>query len=352
MNRNQTKEIVQKLLAGSITENEFQALKDLMNNPRTAAEAKEILEQAGIEAQSNNLGLVFKDEGGKEISPKILLREKILKRLGIKDTKPNKPKPRGKQRSFWFGWFKAAVILLVTSSLALIMWYNYRTEIPITLLEKETQRGHKATLTLADGSTITLNSQSKLIYPENFGNTREVTLEGEAFFQVNRNPDKPFIVHSHGLKTTVLGTSFNIKAFEDKNIEVTVATGKVQVQTANNEALGTDLSPVALAKGEQAIFNPSDNTLKKHSISAIDFIAWKEGILKFDEATFKEVLESLSRWYNVDFTVENDRLNRCTVIGTYKNQSLVAVLENLKFVLDIRYEFTQDGVLVRGLGCD
>ena len=352
MNHNETKEIVQKLLDGSITNDEFKAIRELLNNPDTASETKEILEGVGIEAESNNMGLVFRDNEGNAISPEVLLKGKILPVLGIKDTKPNKPKPKGKQRSFWFGWFKAAVLLLVASSLALIMWYNYRTEIPIALLEKETQRGHKATLTLADGSTITLNSQSKLIYPENFGNTREVTLEGEAFFQVNRNPDKPFIVHSHGLKTTVLGTSFNIKAFKDKNIEVTVATGKVQVQTANNEVLGADLSPVALAKGEQAIYNTSNNTLKKHSISATDFIAWKEGILKFDEATFEEVLESLSRWYNVNFTIENDGLNRCTVIGEYKNQSLVAVLENLKFVLDIRYKFTQDGVLIMGKGCD
>ncbi|MCG8323297.1 MAG: FecR domain-containing protein [Cytophagales bacterium] len=352
MDRNQTKEIVQKLLAGSITENEFQALKDLMNNPSTAAATREILEQAGIEAQSDNLGLVFKDDEGKEISPKVLMKEKILKRLGIKDTKPEKQKPGGKQRPFWSRWLKAAVLLLATSSLAWIMWYNYRTDTPIALLEKETQRGHKATLTLADGSTVILNSQSKLIYPENFDNIREVTLEGEAFFQVNRNPAKPFIVHSHGLKTTVLGTSFNIKAFNDEDIAVTVATGKVKVQAANNAVNGTDVSPIALAKGEQAIFNTSDNTLKKHSINATDFIVWKEGILKFQKANLSKVVEALARWYNVDFTLENDRLDRCTVIGTYKNQSLVTVLENLKFVLDIEYEFTPQGVLISGEGCD
>ena len=118
--------------------------------------------------------------------------------------------------------------------------------------EKEPQGGYKATLTLADGSTITLNSQGKLMCPEQFGDTREVTLEGEAFFQINRKAAKPFIVHSAGLKTSVLGTSFNINTFGSESIEVTVVTGKVQVQAEYNEAQQAHLSPVALAKGEQA----------------------------------------------------------------------------------------------------
>ena len=395
------------------------------------------------------------------------------------------------QKSAGVYWLKAAVAAVL---LVLFAWVLYTTNkpgtAPLELLVKETQRGQKSTITLADGSTVMLNAQSRLTYPRQFAGTREVVLEGEAFFLVNHNPDKPFVVRSGRLQTTVLGTSFNIEAFPEKNIKVTVATGKVRVRHTNHrpqpnnlhtehanakkpgpdgnismssriipanetafagaigdkptfaeaiggepafaeatadkptfaEAIGgepafaevtagrlafvkasvgtfsfagalvgtfslakvragisgnvngfagtpvftatttragtsafakasADTSVVVLTKAEQAVYNIRDSTIQKRVVNVENFLAWKDGILKFNEVRLEEAVATLSRWYNVDFSMENEQLNDCIIIGEYKNQSLVSVLENLRF-LGLEYEFTEEGtVLLSGEGC-
>ena len=128
----------------------------------------------------------------------------------------------------------ASIALAVVVISTYLLWQGTGQPNGLAMLEKTTQHGQKSTVVLEDGTKISLNSGSRLTYPAQFDkDSREVVLEGEAFFEVTRNTEKPFIVRSGDLVTTVLGTSFNIKAFPTENIAVTVATGKVRVENTN-----------------------------------------------------------------------------------------------------------------------
>ena len=207
----------------------------------------------------------------------------------------------------------AAIVAVLTAAAVLgyLQFYQSSETPAIRMITKTTQRGQKANIVLADGTTIRLNSESSLTYPESFTNeTREVKLTGEAFFEVARNEQKPFIVESGEINTTVLGTSFNIKAFPDKNIEVSVATGKVKV-TSQSVDQGTD-KEVLLTPNQQAVYEPS-GSLQKREVDLSKYLAWQEGRIIFDEIPLGEAILILERWYNVSFVLETKLIANCII---------------------------------------
>jgi ferric-dicitrate binding protein FerR (iron transport regulator) len=149
-------------------------------------------------------------------------------------------------------------------------------------------------INLPDGSTVILNQNSKLEYPPDFSsNTRDVYLNGEAFFDIKHNPSKPFIVHTGSISTKVLGTAFNIHAYRSqKFVEVTVTRGKVEVKS-NEKLLGV------LQKNEQLIFNIASEVYAKKTVSTEPVIAWRKNELYFDDITFAEAALVLSNRYHI-----------------------------------------------------
>ena len=242
----------------------------------------------------------------------------------------------------------AAVFVLLLAALG-IATYRLNQESPVAMITKTTPLGQKSRVVLTDGTTVRLNAGSSLIFPEEFtNNTREVTLTGEAFFEVIKNPDMPFIVRSGDLITTVLGTSFNIQAYpEQASIAVTVATGKVKV------ASFLDTSAVVLTKAEQAIYNTTDNSLQKKKVDLESFLAWKDGKILFDEITFSEAALMLERWFNVTITFENKALRNCLIRSKYNNENLANILESLKFIQGIDYRFADENtIIISGKACN
>lgn len=145
---------------------------------------------------------------------------------------------------------------------------------------------------LSDKTKISLNKSSRFTYPEKFMDSlRIVTLVGEAFFEVTPNLDKPFIVHSDQTQTRVIGTSFNIKAYEDENdIQITVVSGKVQVEMLNN----TEFEPLKIEAGDQVFYNKSDGSVKKQKSNNAEFMWWKKYDLKKEvKQIFKKVKKGI-----------------------------------------------------------
>ncbi|MEM9141759.1 MAG: FecR domain-containing protein, partial [Bacteroidota bacterium] len=161
--------------------------------------------------------------------------------------------------------------------------------VPVVLLTKQTNWGQKISMVLPDGSSVKLNSGSTLTFPESFNDsTREVVLDGEAFFDVVKNPKKPFVIKSGELKTTVLGTSFNVNAYKGEQImAVTVLSGEVGVNTASGQ--------LQLLPNEQCIFDINTKQLVKEHVNAKEILLWKDGILKFNDAGLGQVAEALER---------------------------------------------------------
>ncbi|MDC6366623.1 MULTISPECIES: FecR family protein [Flavobacteriaceae] len=215
----------------------------------------------------------------------------------------------------------------------------------VQILEKHTEWGQKLNVVLPDGTSVKLNSGSTLSFPESFqGDTREVVLQGEAFFDVVKNPNKPFIITSGELKTTVLGTSFNINAYgHTDSMAVTVLTGKVSVESS--------LGQVYLLPNEQGVMDKASQHIEKEKVDVSEVLLWKDGVLKFEDAPLGQVADALERWYGVTVEFENEKAAACTLTGTYDNEYLKAVLESIVFAKkSLKYQFMDDNtVLILGM---
>lgn len=215
--------------------------------------------------------------------------------------------------------------------------------------------GQSSQVTLTDGSTIWLSAASTLRYPERFEDEqREVKLEGEAFFDIARNPDKPFIVNSKQLKTRVLGTSFNIRVFEDEeDIQVTVAKGSVMVEQNAALAEGNSLEeehvdPVAVLKPEQQlIFNKKSQTGKTQGVKSTLYTSWKDGKLIFENHSFEEIARRLERWYGVDIHFRDPDIEQIRFKITFDNNSLEHALRMLQTIEDFEFEMEDDQVWIK-----
>lgn len=195
-------------------------------------------------------------------------------------------------------------------------------------------KGDIFSITLADGSMVTLNSDSKLIFPTSFnGNCREVILEGEAYFSIAKNKTKPFIVTTGKLKTQVLGTEFNIRSYPD-NVQqhVTLVEGKIAVDVAN------ELSEV-LAPGDMLSYNTETNQNMIRNVDVSDVTAWLNGSLVFIHEDLKDIVKKLSRRFNVSIRCEMD----VPITFYYRSSSDVEVEDVLNaFQMSGRISYTKD----------
>ncbi|MDN5212652.1 FecR domain-containing protein [Fulvivirgaceae bacterium BMA12] len=339
--------IFEKFLEGTCTKEEFDLLKEYLKKPEAETNIKRLMDEDGELIQ--HYDTLTRDAANKESKQ---LFNKILQAVGEREALASDHTWQRKSRGIRQYVLASLLIFALVGSLV-IYRVNGPSNKESAWMIKETLPGQKLTITLMDGSTVLLNSGSRLIYPKLFGNTREVTLEGEAFFMVSRNEQKPFIIKSGELTTTVLGTSFNIKAFQNENIEVTVATGKVKVSHDNEEAARQvgQSAELVLTPNQQAIYNIADSRLNKEQINAERHLAWREGVLKFDNLRFEEAVKMLERWYGVSITLENRQIGDCIIIGEFQNQSLHKVLRAVELALGIDYEFGSDGVVINGEGC-
>jgi transmembrane sensor len=214
--------------------------------------------------------------------------------------------------------FMSAVVLFLHSSRSRRSLIDYETQYSAPAKTK--------VVILSDGSRITLNSNSHLRYPEKFiGNTREVFLQGEAYFEVIHNDSKPFVIHSGDLKTNVLGTSFNVSAYSEKQaMNVTVVTGKVAVKNEITNELAV------LTRGQWVTSNPSIKNFSKGNITnPEDAIAWIDNKLIFDNVCLKDVAQRLSNKYNVEIIIKDDKLALEQITALFQAQELPDILKAL-----------------------
>ena len=198
--------------------------------------------------------------------------------------------------------------------------YNYLT-VP---------RGGQFQMTLSDGTKVWLNSETQLKYPVSFndGKSRQVELVyGEAYFDVSPSTEHKgadFKVYHKQQEVKVVGTEFNIKAYiNEANIYTALVEGKVLINTK----FGSN----ALSPGEQSVYNTVNNTIKVTSVDIRSEIAWKDGVYIFRSKSLKEIMQTLSRWYDMDVVFENKELENIEFIGSLnKDQKIVDVLNDIK----------------------
>lgn len=207
----------------------------------------------------------------------------------------------------------AAVVVVALSCGFLFRDYQYNKAAQMQTVA--VPAGQRAQITLADGTRIWLNAKSTLTYATNFGRTaRNVTLEGEAYFEVAKNKDIPFYVNTEKNKVRVVGTSFNVCAYKDsKEFETTLVEGIVDIYAAGNEK-----PIVRLQKNE--FFADYDGKLKKTVLPSYDYLRWKEGFYCFDDSELSHILNRLELYYNVKITVKNKKLLSHRYTAKFKEQ--------------------------------
>lgn len=198
-------------------------------------------------------------------------------------------------------------------------------------------RGSVSDLLLPDGSVIYLNADSEIEYSvEGKKGKREVFLNGEAWFDVAKDPKKPFLVHTSAYDIYVTGTRFNIKAYDSDNAVITtLEEGEVHLQSTENFRLEED---IILRPGQQAILDKEAKTISVKSVNSEWYSSWKENKLIFINTSLKELEIMLERKYGVNIEIKNKDLLDLHFDGTLKNESIIEVLDILKIALPIEYQ--------------
>lgn len=209
----------------------------------------------------------------------------------------------------------------------------------------EVPRGTEYSLVLSDGSEIYLNSETVLRFPDQFSKEgkREIWLNGEAYFKVRRDTCRPFIVHSGGMSIEVLGTVFNVMAYENMpELQVTLVSGKVQVDERLNGG------SVVLKPGEQAVYDKNQQTLKEQEVDVSYYIAWHEGLFAFRETPLMQVIETLARWYDFEAFYQNTQARELKFTGKIKRHStLKEVLESFRQTREFDFEINGKTLIIK-----
>ena len=203
------------------------------------------------------------------------------------------------------------------------------------------------TFTLPDGTFVSLNNNTTLKYPKKFGRkTREVTIEGEAFFEVKPNKNKPFIIHAGKAQIKVLGTSFNVSAYPStKQVEVIVKTGKVQVLNTTTETKKTN--ELILTPGDKGTLVYSSNSLLKTTNQNPNFLAWKTRNLSFKATSLGEVIENLQNVYKVNIRLADPKLSELLLTAQFNNYSLDFILKVIETTFQIKAEYVNGEYILK-----
>ena len=285
----------------------------------------------------------------------------LTDRLNAEPANETEPSPRQKPRfsglfSTYYRQWAAAAAMLICTTASLLYYHFYYNKSQREPISKTTmvRNGSTSLITLSDGTRVRLNAGSKLIYPVHFSNTsREVTLEGEAFFEVTQSASAPFLVHAGKIKVRVLGTRFNIKAYkEDADIETTLISGKVQVMMNDDEEKKITLSPheklTVINEPEikaVRVSTPDVSNELRYQVQelppAVDnsFVetAWLNNKLVLNNEDFENVARQLERKYNVTVHFDNNALKQEHISGVFEKEDIAQVLEILKMTTTFNY---------------
>lgn len=260
------------------------------------------------------------------------LKNKLVIKQQFKSVRPIKLKSR-----IFSVWKIAAMLLLAAISgfmAAYLLAGRPNTQTNTVWFETQVPRGEKSLLLLPDGSKVWLNSESSLSYPGNFmeGN-RNVKLNGEAYFEVAKHNGSVFTVETPDYNVRVLGTKFNLMAYENfYRTETTLIEGKIEIQKGKQI--------IKVAPGQT--FTYKDNQFFSKETTAAKSSRWKDDVFDFDQITFQEMVIRLERWYDVDIEIRSDELKQITYSGVFKNEETIEeVLNTFQLTMPIRY--TRDG---------
>lgn len=321
-------ELLHCLIAGTTTEEENRQLMEWFRQCASKEEFFMLFETAWKESP---------DEMPRDVQERMYRR--LSRELDEKKTKTILLR----SRFSWKVWPQIAVACIIIV-LGLV---NYRMNDKQKQLSTQNftvlaEKGQRAFITLPDSTKVWLNSDTKISYPADYGlKERNVTLVGEAYFEVAKNPDKRFIVEAKGMQVEALGTSFNVNAYQNDNkIIASLFSGSVRVSYDRHVAI---LKPHESVKVD--LLNRSFSRYKDESMQNIAL--WRKNEITFDGESLEEITHIMSRLYNTTICIEDESLKKVCYIGTIRNNNLENFIDIINLTTPVVYENKGDTVFLR-----
>ncbi len=240
--------------------------------------------------------------------------------------------------------YAAAVVLGIGVSLSTLYLTNQENLSTVGNYKLVTSKGEKSYLQLPDGTRVWLNSCTTLEYAENYGHSnRSIYLDGEAYFEVAKNKDLPFVVKANGIDVKAIGTAFNVSAYmEDSQLTTTLFNGKVAVQPTLTK------QEVLLEPNQVAVYDKSRNKIEVVPYDKKLFAQWRRGFLSFKMMYLQDITKLLERNYNVVFRYENQGIKKLRFSGSFRNnEDLSEILNVIKTNTGIRYQILKDTIVIK-----
>jgi len=241
------------------------------------------------------------------------------------------------RRQFYIRGFMryAAIIVIVAGSTLLLNNLINGIHVPSEQLTTVvSENGQQSTVVLPDSSVVRLNYNSSLTYASNYGvNNRKVELRGEAFFDVRHKPDNEFIVKTNKLNIRVLGTRFNVQSYSNSmNTTVVLESGSVEIRDSS------DRFHHRMLPGQMAYYDHRTANLTLERVNVDRALAWKEGLVYFNDTPMQEVINQLERKYNISIEVKNPKVLNTVFTATIRNESIRDVLTLIRYSCLIDYK--------------
>jgi transmembrane sensor len=370
MNKDRIWTLMSRKLSGEATQAELAELNDLIDlHPDTNIPVQYIHEFWDIPAESD----------AEFLEATFHLHSERLKEKGF-DLEINKTEtgslnlylPATNKKRNRILWSCAALVITA----AIVFFTAQSGNKQITTAEKiaqsevSTKNGSRTKIQLPDGSSVWLNSSSKLVYNnENFGGViREVSLVGEAYFDVVKNPNKPFVIHTAKMDIKVLGTAFNVKCYPgEKTTETSLIRGSVEVTLKdrqekiimkpndklilNNEEniplkkMNTPSKQAVVEKNNDEIFKLSHLTIFARDSSIVE-TGWVDSRLIFSDERLEEIAKKMERWYGVTIIIDNDRLKKELLTGSFEKETIYQALNALQLTTAFNYKANKDVITI------
>lgn len=257
--------------------------------------------------------------------------ERFRKRTGLDQS--------GRQSYKWYRtWSVAAVAIVLLGLITVTAYWQGSRQIQSNFSDivVEAPLGSKTKLTLPDGSTVWLNAGSKMVYSQGFGvSDRRLVFQGEGYFEVEKNDEMPFLVQTHDVNVTVVGTKFNFRNYpEDEEAVVELLEGKVALENQLKEEVVRYLSP-----NEKMVLHKATGEMDITSTKVKEATLWTENILLFDEDLLPDIVRELERSYHVQIEIENEDLKQTRFYGQFNQleQNIYDVLDMLSETGKLKY---------------
>jgi len=353
------KNLIMKFSKGKLTPLEAKELLTLINQSEENADLKQILTIYWQESANEDADI-----------PSVIMFEKLKNSIDVLELSFDESKIKNRNLKL-FIYLKYAAVILMTFGITWLAkdFVQNKKSDKINKTENLANNeisvmfGSKSKITLPDGSVVMLNSGSVLRYPTSFDSkSRQVYVEGEAYFDVKKDSQHPFYVKTTSITIKVIGTKFNVKSYsEEKKVETTLVSGSVEIYS-NRKDIKEDNRLIILKPNQQATFkigksklfvtdlSYSADTIKGIQINpcvdVIPVIAWKDNRLVFRDEKFIDLANKLERWYNVEIEIKDESLKSTLFSGVFEKESIEQSLNALKMATPFNYKIKQNHVSI------